>query len=85
MIGLATAAVVFRGNVADNNGGFQIASGAFTRSVRDVIIEGNVVLLSDADKAMQISPEMLDPVNGTCVERANELPSPAGPQRVKRS
>ena len=72
----ATAAVVYRGNVVDSNGGFQIASCLFTKSVRDVIIEGNTVQLSDADKALQIAPQMTHPTNGTCVVTGNVLPQP---------
>jgi hypothetical protein len=70
----ATSAVIFRGNIAHSNGGFQIASAAFTTSVRDVIIESNVVLQSDPEKAMQISPRMLSPSNGTVLVRSNVVP-----------
>eukprot|EP00040_Diaphanoeca_grandis_P015116 m.76958 g.76958 ORF g.76958 m.76958 type:complete len:898 (-) comp24959_c0_seq1:84-2777(-) len=67
----ATTAVVFRGNVVDNNGGFNIGNAADTPSIRDVIIEGNTIKQSDADKAMQISPVM---VNRSCIVRNNILP-----------
>ena len=72
---VATSAVVFRGNVAQSNGGFSIATGAYTDSVRDVIIEGNAIHRSDPDKAMQISPSMVATPNGTCIVRGNTLPT----------
>ena len=72
---VATSAVVFRGNVAQSNGGFSIATGAYTGSVRDVIIEGNAIRRSDLDKAMQISPLMVAEPNGTCIVRGNALPA----------
>ena len=49
--------------------------GQYTTSIRDVIIEGNTVLQSDPEKAMQVAKEMRDPDNGTCIVRANILPA----------
>lgn len=71
----ATTAVIYRRNTALSNGGFQVNGGQFTTSIRDVIIEGNTVLKSDPEKAMQIAKEMHDPSNGTCIVRANILPT----------
>jgi hypothetical protein len=68
----ATSAVIYRGNTAHSNGGFNIANGAVTFSVRDVIIEGNRVFRSDRDKAIQVSPVMSNVANGTCFLRGNE-------------
>ena len=70
----ATAAVIYRRNTAHSNGGFQVNGGQFTASIRDVIIEGNTVLQSDPEKAMQVASAMHDPTNGTCIVRANVLP-----------
>ena len=72
---IATAAVIYRRNTAHSNGGVQINGGQFTKSIRDVIIEGNTVLKSDPEKAMQVAKAMLDPLNGTCIVRANVLPN----------
>jgi hypothetical protein len=71
----ATSAVIFRGNTASSNGGFSVAASAYTNSVRDVIIEGNAIYQSDADKAIQISPLMTNSANGTCIVRSNSLPA----------
>jgi hypothetical protein len=70
---VATSAVIYRHNIVDSNGGFNIAAGGFTASVRDVVIEGNLIQQSDADKALQVSPLMVG-VNGTCIVRGNTLP-----------
>ena len=67
----ATTAVLFRRNTVDSNGGFNIANGANTTFIRDIIIEGNTVLKSDSDKAMQVSPAML---NQSVMERNNVVP-----------
>ena len=67
----ATAAVVYRNNIAQSNGGFNIANGQFTTSIRDIIIENNGIFQQDADKAMQVSPLML---NSTCIVRGNIVP-----------
>jgi hypothetical protein len=48
-----------KGNVVESNGGFNINNGAPSQWVRDIVIEGNVVKASDADKALQVAPEML--------------------------
>ena len=69
----ATSAVIYRGNSAASNGGFQIGGALYTKSIRDVIIEGNTVSQSDKDKALQIDAKMVDLFNGTCVARANFL------------
>jgi hypothetical protein len=68
----ATSAVIYRGNLALSNGGFRVANGGVTSSVRDVIIEGNQILQSDRDKAMQVSDIMSNVANGTCLLRGNE-------------
>ena len=72
----ATVAVVFRGNVARSNGGFSINKGQYTTAIRDVIIEGNTIARSDPERAMQVSPAMVMPGNGTIVVRGNALPVP---------
>ena len=64
----ATMAVIYRGNVVDSNGGFNVANGLPTTAVRDVVIEGNRISDTDADKAMQISSTL---TNTTCVVRGN--------------
>ena len=56
--------------MAENNGGFNIGGGADTASIRDVIIEGNRVAMSDPDKAMQVSNGML---NRSTVVRGNDI------------
>ena len=70
----ATSAVIFRNNVALSNGGFNINGGQATVNIRDVVIEGNVIEQSDADKAMQIAPAMTG-ANGSCIVRNNALPT----------
>jgi hypothetical protein len=70
----ATTAVVYRRNVAHSNGGFQVAGGQFTTSIRDVIIEGNTVLQTNPEHAMQVAQQMHDLLNGTCIVRGNVLP-----------
>lgn len=65
-----TAAVVYRGNTATSNSGFNIGGGSSTSQIRDVVIDGNTIEQSDPDKAMQISPALLAT---TCVERGNVL------------
>ena len=67
----STTAVIYRGNCALSNGGFNIANGQPANSIRDIVIDGNSIALSDPDKAMQISPVLL---NTTCVARRNVLP-----------
>lgn len=71
----ASVGVIYRGNIAHSNGGFNIGGGLNTASIRDVIIEGNTILQSDPDKAMQISPLLLPLGNGTCIVRDNVLPA----------
>ena len=68
---VATSAVVYRDNVAQSNGGFMINKGQYTQAIRDVIIEGNSISQSDHDKAMQVSPQMTLPSNGTVIIRGN--------------
>ena len=69
----ATSAVIWRDNIALSNGGFNINGGQATVAIRDVVIEGNAIERSDADKAMQIAPAMTG-VNGSCIVRNNVLP-----------
>jgi hypothetical protein len=64
----ATIAVVYRGNVVESNGGFNVANGVPTNAIRDLVIEGNRIAQTDADKAMQISPAL---TNATCIVRNN--------------
>jgi hypothetical protein len=72
---VATSAVIYRGNTALSNGGFNINSGVFTAAIRDVIIEGNSILKSDSYRAFQVDARMLNVTSGSVVARGNILPS----------
>eukprot|EP01043_Picozoa_sp_COSAG02_P010393 COSAG02_NODE_364_length_23758_cov_17.250011_16_plen_133_part_00 len=64
----ATMAVIYRSNTVDSNGGFNVANGLPTTAIRDVVIEGNRISHTDADKALQISSTL---TSTTCVVRGN--------------